>query len=164
MKNNKKILFLLLPLMVLIWGLIIRQVLTAISPEEPTTAVLGKPLKVPDQEVEREHFDLLLSYKDPFQTSRVSKYATGTESGETFLGAQAVKNNQENKKETIAWPQLRYGGMVKSSSPKEVGLLVINGKSYLIKKGGEYAGVKVLNYNGEEAVLRFSGEEKTVQK
>ena len=76
----------------------------------------------------------------------------------------AVKKPKKKEEDKLTWPQIEYGGMVKSSNQREVGLLSINGRKYLVQKGGQYLGIEVLNYSEKEIQLLYSSEEKVIKK
>ena len=150
--------------MIVIWGLIGYQIFSAIeAPDRPiqlaaTTTVLAA------DDMELEKYNLLLSYTDPFNLSNSREYSVEENNQSGLVIQRNDKPITASAAQETTWPSITYGGMVKSSNAKQVGLLIINGKSYLIKKGEEYQGVKVLMYNEDEVKLRFSKAEKTIKK
>ncbi len=59
---------------------------------------------------------------------------------------------------------MEYGGKVKSSNNKQVGLLMIMGKRFLVKRGQEVEGIKVKEYSDESISLEYKNEIKTFSK
>ena len=162
MKNNKKTLFILIPLMITIWGGIGYQIYTA--NETPVAGGIQqfKVKKKLVQENDTSSYALLLNYNDPFKTSTRKKIINTQSTAST----RAKTNRNAGKKinEIVNWPALRYGGTVESSNQKKVGLLTINGKSYLVQRGDQIQNVTVLKYDQDEIKLSYSNQEKTIRK
>lgn len=161
--KNKKSLYILVPLLILVWGLIIQQIVSGVDDSEPmvtpvqTVKNISKPVK------DTSNYVLLLDYKDPFKAGHANVVREQkNEAITTNRPARVPKPIKESK--PIVWPTLKYGGMVKSSNKKEVGLLMINGRNHLIKKGDLVKGISIINCTKSEVELSYQNEKKTLNK
>lgn len=151
--------------MVIVWGGIAYQIVGGLDGDD--TDFQTPDFDQPIQHVQKDSFqyELSLAYDDPFQSSRrrgISRNTTVVR--ESGVPRTNNLNGRKKKPNIIQWPQIKYGGIVKSSNQKKVGLLSINGSSYLAKEGDIFQEVLVKKYTEEEMVLKYNGEEKTIKK
>lgn len=142
--KNKKSIYVLLPLVLLIWGAIIYQFFSYSNTELatiPTQDFSAKPLKIKM----RDTFIIKINPRDPF-------------SGEMINDEMATKSTkkksikQQKVIEEIVWPQIQYKGVVSDNKDKvKVYMVIINGKTHLMKKGQE-----------EEEVFLKEGDKETI--
>ena len=158
--KNKKAAYLLLPIVILIWGYIGYRVIDYVEddPISPVShAVKVDPVihsEVPDE------FELLLNYRDPFLGDV-----------EKPMKKASLKNDQNPKvqKPAIAtevpWPKIAYGGMIKSNNTGiNLASINIGGSSHMLR-GGEIAdGVKVLFIYRDSVRVEFANSKKTIVK
>lgn len=159
MKNNKKTLWVLMPLMMIVWGLIAYQLFKTTNTAKNAASSEFTPKRISSHS-DTVDFKLSLNYRDPFQSSQIK-----TE--KPRLQNTRVSKVVQKKATVIApieWPDIKYGGTVRSSSSKEVALLSIDGNSYLVNKGDVVGDMVVLNYNKNEVRLRYSNQEKIIRK
>ena len=161
MKNNKKTLFILIPALIAIWGLIAYKIFAVVdTPEVTTPSSSLKTIKL-NSKADTLDFELFLSYADPF---KISNNRTRITKAIPALNKTVIIPRKKESIETLEWPSINYGGMVKSSNQRQVALLTVNGKEYIVNKMEEIEGVKILNYTIDEIKVKFSGEEKTIKK
>ncbi|MFI5219067.1 MAG: hypothetical protein ACHQNT_06225 [Bacteroidia bacterium] len=154
--KNKKTVYILLPLAVLIWGIIIYKIILSLSPDE--TAMSSEQFNLPAATSSNapDTFSIIANYRDP------------------FLGKQASLNPAPVKalviKKTLPpvskpWPDIKYNGTMKNaSSKKEFAFVQINGKEYIMKLNEEEDDIKLLKIFKDSAVVAFGKEKKTVVK
>jgi len=127
--KNKKAIYILLPIVLFIWGTVAYQFFsfsdndTDITDASHNFAV--KPLKIK----ERDTFTINVNYRDPFLGKM---YAPNT--------SHTVKHHTSKKiavpVEPVIWPQIQYKGIVSDTKDKtRIFMLIINGKTCLMKKG-----------------------------
>ncbi|TSE06680.1 hypothetical protein [Aquimarina algiphila] len=149
MLKGKKALYILLPLVALIWGAIIVQVVDAFSDDDPvslgTTSVDIKPLKTK----EREKFTLGIVERDP------------------FLGTLYQPKKKESKprsrvkKVDLVWPSIRYKGVVSGqNSAKAIYLIEINGTDQLMNLRQTIDGITLQRGKSSSVLLRYKGKTK----
>lgn len=150
MKNKKSIYF-LLPVVVFIWGAVLYQFFSYTTDEELMEVSSGsfnlKPLNIK----ERDTFSIDVSYRDPFL-------------GKTYMTATGDKGNKNTGKrqikteEPIVWPSIVYKGIVSDSNEKtRVFMLIINGQTFLMKKGDIENDVFLKEGNRESVYVKYKG-------
>lgn len=151
MKNRKSI-YILLPIVILIWGILIYQffsVSTSDTVLQNTSSEFNiKPFKVQ----ERKTFFITIDYRDPFlgkvyspQTIKIKK------------NTNKVKNKPKTE-EIIQWPTILYKGIVSDTKDKnKIYMLVINGKTCLMKKGSTENEVYLKDGDKESIYVKYKG-------
>lgn len=130
--KNKKLSWILLPVVLGIWGAIGWQVYAAMKSDDgvliddnTTEADTGTTKAVPDT------FTLLLDYRDPF----LDKPVINTKSTSVNNNATAQKKTQPVIVST-QWPAITYSGLVRQpNSDRMVGFLSVGGKTHFVKSG-----------------------------
>lgn len=100
------------------------------------------------------NYKLKLEYNDPF-LGKISRSKTTNSLNSTTISNAPKTLKPESKK---ILPKVVYKGLVKNKkSDSKTGLLVINGKSYLISRNKEYDDVKVISFNETKCDYEFGG-------
>ena len=148
--KGKRNTYLLLILVLVVWGIIGYRIIGAISPSEtpenlPVTDVDFRPEPVKQQ----ARFKLHDYPRDPFLGGYVVKPVTKPQ--------RSVK-----KKPEISWPAIRYSGFVSGTqSGENIYFIYINSRQYLLKPGIEAEGIKLIKGNPTSVILRFKGQNQT---
>jgi hypothetical protein len=148
MFKNKKNIKILLPVVIIIWGLLIYKIVGAINPDEISLSSTPKTtFKAPTIQ-EKETFELIAIESDPFLGTMYNKPKT-------------QKITSKSNRTDIVWPTIKYQGIVSDKNAKSsVYILNINGKQYLVKKGDTLLKIKVLKSTLESIRLRYKGQTK----
>ncbi len=128
--KNKNLIYVLMPLVILIWGLIIYKIIAGMNDDKPSNSVY-KPLVTEDSKELTDTFSLYANYNDPFLsgTVRLSRNVVETE----MLSNRRSLSNVNN---TPPKPDLQYFGIISNAKNKyKVGLIKIQGVDYLLKEG-----------------------------
>jgi flagellar basal body-associated protein FliL len=154
--KNKKNIYILLPIVLLIWGAVLYQFFTFTSGEQeqvPNTEVAIKPFKIKDKDT----FSISISKRDPFLGS-ISSSENSTKVKKTITTHKAPK-----LKEEMQWPEVSYNGIVSDNKEKvKVYMLIINGKTYLMRKGEQQEGVKLKDGDRETIYALYKGDLKVI--
>jgi hypothetical protein len=153
--KNKKAVYKLLPVVVLIWALIFYRIFSAASGEEEKN-VSQSMEQLPEQQSDTSQaFTINANYPDPFL--------------KTAAPAQVKK--AEKKKEVakpvviIKWPSIVYGGTIKNQqSKKQVALVEINGTSNMMRLEEEIAGVQLKKIYKDSIEVVFQQQKKVIVK
>lgn len=151
--KNKKNIYILLPLVLFVWGAVLYQVFSFTKSDEIVTSINPefnvKPLKIS----QRESFDINVNYRDPFlgkmyAAQTVSKVKTGIS-----------KTKKESKpKETLVWPTILYKGMVSDSKEKnKIFMLIIDNKNYYMKIGDTENEIFLKSGDKESIYVKYKG-------
>lgn len=132
MLKNKKITYLLIILVILIWGLVFYKIYSKFGGGKRVERSLLKSVGTIENSKGDIIFALILDYPDPFLK------AGG------LVDNHPVIAGSNPQKQTIVWPTVEYRGCVVLSNKKEcTGLLKIQNSDLLVKQGKEYFGVKI---------------------
>ena len=162
--KNKKLVYLLIALTVVVWGLVFYRIFHYVNENEtPAVALKDKHAAGDKQGAYADTFKLMLDYRDPF-LGNGSANDEDAEPKKNNDGHQKEKVIAEQKNTNINWPVLYYGGIVKNEGTKNMVIILnINGKSHLMKPGETVKDCKLLNVYHDSASVSFNNEVKTVK-
>lgn len=150
--------------MIVVWGGIAYQIMNGMSPEENIQNVQTITIAEPVKEKEITRYKLSLKYEDPFHVSKPLSHSMRVADAPINTSLVNRKPSPPVQEKTIQWPFVKYGGKVKSSNNKQVGLLTIAGRSFLVKKGQVVKEVTVIDYSEESIVVEYMNEQKVISK
>jgi hypothetical protein len=151
--KSKKNIYVLLPIVLLIWGVVIFQFFSFSTPDD-VSEISAKEFSIkPFKVKERTPFLINVNYRDPFL-------------GKAYSIQQISKGNSNKVKvkkiskpeETLVWPVIHYKGML--SDPKEKNkrfMLVISGKNYFMKTGDTQDEIFLKDGDKESIYVRYKG-------
>lgn len=147
--KNKKSIYILLPLVLFIWGTVMYQVFSFSSSEDEPTMVSNeislKPIKIP----KRDSVVINTNYRDPFL-------------GKVYRSdiVKSTKKKLVSKKvEALVWPTIQYKGIVSDTKEKsKIFMLVINNQTLLMKKGQTENEIYLKEGDRESVYLKYKGE------
>lgn len=148
MKKNKNI-KILLPVVIIIWGLLIYKIVDAFSSDTIQTTGSIKNDFTPPPKISKENFELQPIERDPFFGTMYQK--------------KKVQQTQpiNKKKESITWPQIQYLGVVSDKeSTASVYIININGIQYLFSKEQTWAEVTLLSGTSNTVSLKYKTDSK----
>lgn len=150
MSKNAKT-YVLLGLVLIIWGIIGYKVVKTLSPDEEPLLVSepvsfeAKPL------VKKDTFTLLANYRDP------------------FLGTLPKSERKPSKKQVAKQPvqkrNIVYSGLVsQSGSGNSLFFVTIDGQQHLMSKKEDKDGVQLLSGSEERIKVRYNGITETISR
>ena len=146
--------YVLLGLVALVWGALIYQFFSFTNPsiqidEQAETTFSVKPLHIK----EKDSFEIEINPRDPF---------LGKVYNENQISKVTKKPKIKQSKEVIVWAQIEYKGIVSDKSAKvKVFMLIINGKSFLMKKGDIENDITLKDGDRESIDLMYKGKLNT---
>ncbi|MCB2196751.1 MAG: hypothetical protein KQH79_12890 [Bacteroidetes bacterium] len=166
MKNNKKITYILFPLVIIIWGLVIYRIFFEgkVTPENLDVKV--KPVINKVEKESKRTYRLIANYRDPF-LSNLNRTVANPE-----IDNQETENNRttnlRRRRTTVSrvrWPQITYGGFIEDNEKQEITILLnIQDRDYLVKEGDTIEQVFIKSFYKDSLVLVYNEEEKTLIK
>ncbi len=152
MPKNKTSLYLLFPLVIVIWGLIIYKVAGAFGDETVVIPAVTPKVTEEVMRIKKDTFSLLPIERDP------------------FLG-HYYKKPIEPKKYLVAfprevqWPEISYLGLI-SETGKSTGvhILQVNGRQFLLEKGEVAEEIKIVGSRPGQVTLLYRGDKRTFSK
>lgn len=152
MLKSKSTLYILFPLVILIWGMLIYRIVGGVKEEPQVIPIAALPEEKPIQKIKKDTFSLLPLTHDPFLGHSYRK----KEPVKIISSAPAVK---------VEWPEITYLGLVSDvGDSKQVHVIQINGKQFLITKGEDAQGVKIINFSQDGIILEFKGNRREFLK
>ncbi|WP_140487086.1 hypothetical protein [Flavobacterium sp. GSA192] len=147
--KSKKSIYILLPLVLFIWGTVMYQVFSFSANEEevivPTNEISLKPIKIS----KRDSVVINTNYRDPFLGKIYS-----TEKVKTPKKKAAPK-----KVEPLVWPMIQYKGIVSDTKDKvKIYMLVINNRTCLMKKGETQNEIFLKDGDRESVYVKYKGQ------
>lgn len=162
MFKNKKTLFVLVPLTIFIWSYV---GYTIYSYFHDDYEFLEHEYKAPLVKLKKNDtidYKLALNYPDPF----LKKEVRSKPNNQTNNNPKPQINPVPQKTiATLPKLEVKYMGVVENkTSGAATGLISINGKSYLVKKGEMVEGVLIKSLSSEKLEVKIGKENLTVLK
>ena len=163
-KKNKKAVYLVLPLVVLVWGYVFYQLFTYFV-KEPNVALPVATEKIDIEKMEVDTFSILADYRDPF-LGKVKRTTKRTTTNQYKGSANPVRRNNVirsgNKPVQVKeWPEVVYQGMIKNNnSQHKVGIIQIDGQEHLVRKGDQINEMKIVDLNKGKIEVKYGKETK----
>jgi hypothetical protein len=161
--KNKKLVYILLPLAVIIWGIIIFRIIKYVNqdaelvlPDQPLFSLLNDTTIV-------DSFTIVANYSDPFKRSIYTPSTSIESTKKVSNRSNRVNRNIQNKR--IRWPNITYGGIIESNEHNEIIAIVnIDNKNCLMRIEEESQEVMVLEIYNDSIKVRYQEELKTITK
>ena len=152
MLKNKTSLYLLFPLVIIIWGVVIYKMVGAFK-DEPV--IIPAPPRAVGEEVkrvQRDTFSLLPIVRDPFL-------------GHYYKKPVEPKKHLAAPPRDVQWPEISYLGLISETGKSSgVHILQVNGNQFLLEKGGVAEEIRIVGSRSEQVTLIYRGDKKTFSK
>lgn len=151
--KNKKSIYILLPVVLLVWGVVIFQFFSFTTPdvvlENAVPELNIKPFKLK----ERSTFSVDVNYRDPF----LGKVYTAKEVSNVKKSVIKVKK-MPKPEETIVWPTISYKGLISDVKGKnKTFMIVISGKNHFMKVGETENEIFLKDGDKESIYVKYKG-------
>ncbi len=159
--KNKKFIWILLPGVLIIWGLIFFQVRKAVSSSnQPISTTV--PLEQLHTEVrDSSNYKLKLDYADPFLKNRKPLVRTKSTANPTPKKITKPKVMKTITKLPLKWPNVVYKGLISNKKGnKSIYLLEVDGASLLMTAGEERDHLKLLKAYQDSVRVEYKGDER----
>jgi len=157
--KNKKLTYLLIPAVFLIWGLIIYRIVVSHDPS-PEIKFITEKSNQQEQENKEKNENLILDYPDPFLKS-LNNYSPNDRQQSKIIDTYQKKNGNKNKEH----PEITYWGMIENKEKKEMTINIrIEKKDYLMKIGHEIEGIELLNIKPDSILVSYKDQLLVVKK
>lgn len=168
MKNNKKTIYILAPLVLFIWGMIVYRILNFSSDDEEMQISKGIGVNISNDN-QIDTFKLYLSYSDPFLSK---DYLFQRDIQEDFNEEEEDKNGKvqaetafKNPLQNAFWPKIEFLGIAMNTQDgKKVVVVTINKKEYLMSENDAYENVKLIEVFKDSLIMEFNNEKQTFKR
>ena len=173
--NSKRSVYLLLPLVLLVWGLIGWRIWAASDPVAEGRQLAAATLRTRPAPARRQPV-LLLTYGDPFKPglSRPGPPPAVPQPTPNAFPKPAPEPPKASLNFTVrpappaaavasvTWPQIKYLGVIaRAGSNAQVALLTIDNQELVVKAGKSERGVQVFKLFRDSVQLGFGGQKKS---
>ncbi|MFL3662971.1 MAG: hypothetical protein ACJ04Q_03145 [Flavobacteriales bacterium] len=160
MQQKKKTIYILMPIVILVWGFVFYQ-LYGYFFSTPSYANTEEKTIINIDEIKKDTFSIVANYRDPFLSQKKIQTVNHTVASKT--------NRPTTKKNTpltvLKWPSIQYKGMIKNNnSERRVAIVNIDGKERIVKEGTTLNELKVVKIEKETITVSFQDEQKTINK
>ena len=167
--KNKKLLYILVPSFILVWGLVVLRIINFFGPEEGTVLRNNKSFVTKNDTVIKTDFKLIASYADPFlkdnkqlHTSPVLRSAPADlpvrSDARTMIASPPAKK-------AVSWPAINYGGIiVNKKNERKTALLSINNSQFIVSPGNTLQSITIEAVYPDSIKLIYGEEAKTFIK
>ena len=175
MAKNRRLLYVLLPAVLVIWGLIFQRIWRAArDDEESAQAKTDEPSAMSASAVAAQIPRLLLNYADPFRaSSSTTLLASPVAVTNNALGSYARPLSPSPLNLPIApvatpivpveWPIVKYLGFINNPRlENRIALLTISDKEYSLKSGGNKGEITVSKIWRDSVQVIFKAHKKTI--
>lgn len=154
--KSKKSIYILLPLVLIIWGMLIYQFFSYSSPDEieidaEVPTVVNIEYNAPDTTT------IDASHRDPF---------TGKLENSKSANKKVVKSNTHSMNQDVApqeQVQIEYKGIVTDVVNKnKVFMILINNQTFLMKQGDKEKDVELISGNNESILIKHRGKKTKI--
>ena len=163
--KNKRITYLLLTLVALIWGMVIYRIVFSKNNDVQLAIEDQFILSEKNNDNSLDSFEIIAKYRDPFLGTRIIS------NSQSIVNNNSENSNKNRKvkniiiKEEINWPIIKFSGIIHQTTKMTiVGLLTINNVEYIVRSGEEVEQVRVNSIYRDSIVLLYKNEMKTVNK
>ncbi len=146
--SSKKNIKILLPIVLVIWGILLYQFIDIINPDAVVPAQLSKSPFITPTIKKKDTFSLIPLKSDPFL-------------GTIYNKDRVVTKRASKPKSETPWPTIGFFGIVADKkAASSVYIVSVNGKQYLLKKGDTIQKIKVVKGTKESIHIKHAGKTK----
>jgi len=154
--KNKKLLYILIPGTLIVWGIIIYKIFGNINTENNVPIQHTEFNMKQDNLTINDTFSINPDYRDPF-LGKTHKKPDDNQAVKTIV--------PKIIKAPTPWPNIVYGGIIKNQkSNKQLALVQINGQGYTMKPGETISEVQLNKIYKDSIEVIFLKEKKFISK
>lgn len=164
--KNKKTIYFLLPVVVLIWSAIVYQFYSGTG-DEAAYAYQKTPRPTASMELpKKKAYSLLLNYSDPFLSGGApARKAPSQPKAEREPAYTPPPVMEAEAPPSYNWEQLQYKGMIEHKGKGTViALLEIRGRSYMLAEGSQQEEVLLQKIWKDSVQLKVGNESAYIRK
>ena len=163
--KNKKLIYILLPLVIIVWGLIVYRIFFEGKTKPENISSVAKPLIKESSKKEKSTYKLIANYRDPF-LSNIKQNVVSLEDKKEEKNV--TSSNLRRRRTTVSrtrWPEILYGGFIESDKDKKITILLsIKNRDYLAQQGDTVEHIFIKTFYADSLVVAYNDEEKTLKK
>lgn len=159
--KNKKLIYVLLPAVLVIWGIIFYRIFNAAGGDDNISSFSDTGAREAQVSSYADTFSIIGDYRDPF----MGKLAIAERPKPVMRTQPRAKEEKPQPPVKIAWPSIGYSGMIKNQkSAVQLAMMQVNGQSYTLKAGQSAEGVQLVKIFRDSVEVIFQNEKRTIRK
>lgn len=161
--KNKKLLYILIPLTLLVWGIIVYRIIATANSGNENQIQSMQQIENATIENMNDTFLINPNYRDPFLGKMINKILPSTNA--TTSSLPKTISTVKNTPIVSSWPAIVYLGIIKNQkSNKQLTLVQINGQSYSMKIGETVNAIELCKVFKDSIEVKFGKEKKFCRK
>ncbi len=161
--KNKKLLYLLIPCTLLLWGMVVYKIFSVVSSDDDHVAFRGAEFteSTTDKTLSDTFSINPTTYRDPF-LGTIKKNNNII----TNRNAATIKIDKPTTGSIVTlFPKITYGGVIKNNkSKKQLALVLINGQSCIMKIGDIMSDVELIKVFRDSIEVKYFKESRFILK
>ena len=157
--KGKNAIYILLPLVIIIWGLISYRLYSTLKKDELSSPEKDRAIIPSSNEIISPNFEISPNYRDPFLGKLVSEKKIAKQGG-----SKITPSKQKLPSPSVPWPLIKYGGIIKNQqSNSQLVLVTINGKENIMKVNQSSNDILLNKIYKDSIEVVFQKEKKVVK-
>lgn len=167
--KNKKLIYILIPLVVALWGTIIYRIFHTVN-NKNTDSAINKNIftSTMQNQTVPDTFSIHPVYSDPFlrhKNHNTNHSKIQTQGSTNVEKVKKITKPEPSPVASLPWPGITYNGLVKNQkSNKQLAMVQINGQAGIMQVGDILSEVKLLNVTKDSIETVFHNEKKIFKK
>ncbi|MES2285427.1 MAG: hypothetical protein V4547_07040 [Bacteroidota bacterium] len=163
--KNKKLLYILIPIVLLVWGIIIYRIFNVVNASNSNEVLKSAIIENVNNESLIDTFSIHPNYRDPFISKRAKKPTSENKAVSPITKPSLIKKVSNTAPISDKWPSIVYNGLIKNEkSNKQLALVQINGQSNILQIGNVAEGVELTKIFRDSIEVKFNSEKKFIKK
>lgn len=158
--KNKRSIYILLPAVALVWGIIIYKIFQAVDDKSVVNPLEVSQLQATENEmVKADTYQLALNYRDPFLGRTYAAPKKAPVKSSAAIPDSAATDNPESVRAEL-FGMARFQGMIENPGQSlKVGLLILHDRQQIVKPGDSFGDIQVVEIAENGMRVRFRGRE-----
>ncbi len=160
--KNKKLIYVLLPAAVLIWGLILVKIILRIKRPEKNIQRHQSIIQPGADAKQKDTICLIADYRDPFLGDGNTQVNSSRKVVEPKDRAFKLRKDPV---QSVQWPEIVYNGTITNNrDDRHTGLVRLGDTDFLIHKGDLVKNILFVEIFPDSINVKYQGESKTIMK
>ncbi len=165
--KNKKLTYILFPIVIIIWGLVIYRIFFEGQTKPENIAPVVKPVIKTDVKEEQRVYRLIANYRDPF-LNEIKTSVIEIKQEENKEEVNQRSSNLRRRRTSVSrirWPEIKYGGFIEDDQNRKFTILLnIKNRDYLAHEGDTVDQIFIKEFYKDSIIVVYNNEEKTLTK
>ncbi|MES2141095.1 MAG: hypothetical protein V4511_15420 [Bacteroidota bacterium] len=163
--KNKKLLYILIPVVLLVWGVIIYRIFNVVNGSNSNEVLKSVIIENVNNENLIDTFSIHPNYRDPFISKRAKKTTSENKVVSAITKPDIIKKVTNTVPVSNKWPNIVYNGLIKNEkSNKQLALVQINGQANILQLGNVAEGVELTKIFRDSIEVKFNLEKRYIRK